>query len=230
MEIPPEKVFLAQKWMIQKANIAGKPVVTATQMLESMIKAPRPTRAEASDVANAVLDGTDCVMLSGESAGGGYPLEAVTIMAKVCVEAENQTNYAEMYQDIKDRSEAHYGGSAKETMASSICQAVQDDKDIQLILVLTESGRLARMAAKFRPEVKILAASINDSVVRQMNIVRGVVGIQVPSFKDQSKLIASLIDQAKTMDLCRDGGKVAVLAGVNENQPDESSIMKVLTV
>ena len=159
MEIPPEKVFIAQKWMIEKANLVAKPVVTATQMLESMIKAPRPTRAEASDVANAVLDGTDCVMLSGESAGGDYPINAVTIMSKICVEAEKTLNYKLIYNNIKLYTAGPV--STNEAVASAVVSAAIDQPDIQLIVVLTESGNLVRLVSKYRPQIKIVCASPN---------------------------------------------------------------------
>jgi len=150
MEIPPEKVFIAQKWMIEKANIAAKPVITATQMLESMINAPRPTRAEASDVANSVLDGTDAVMLSGESANGSYPIQAVTIMGKCCAEAERCIDYKRTFNDIKMFTPT--GVSTSEALAASAVSTV-NDLNIDLIIVITDTGALARLVSKYRPEV-----------------------------------------------------------------------------
>ncbi len=148
MEIPPEKVFIAQKWMIEKANLAAKPVVTATQMLESMIKNPRPTRAEASDVANAVIDGTDCVMLSGETANGDYPINAVTIMAKISVEAEQMIDYRRTFTDLRQYTPTPLLTS--ESVAAAACATVLD-LNIDLIIVLTDTGRIARYVAKYRP-------------------------------------------------------------------------------
>ena len=228
MEIPPEKVFIAQKWMIEKANLAGKPVITATQMLESMIKAPRPTRAEASDVANAVIDGTDCVMLSGETANGDYPINAVTIMAKTCVEAEKTLNYRRIYNDMK--SFTPHPIDTAEAVASALCSAVLDQREITLIIVLTDTGKLARLVSKFRPEVKILACSLTSNSVRQMCTMRGVQGLKIPTFQGTDNVINFLIQEAKSMKLCKPGDKVAAIYGTQEETPDESNIMKILDI
>lgn len=227
MEIPPEKVFIAQKWMIEKANIAAKPVVTATQMLESMIKNPRPTRAEASDVANAVLDGTDAVMLSGESANGSYPREAVRIMSKCSAEAERCIDYKRTFNDIKLFTPSPV--STAEALAASSVSTVQD-LNVDLIVVLTDTGSIARLVAKYRPSVPILACSTNESVIRQLNVVRGVVGMKVDTFAGAENLVQATIQQAKEKGLCKAGRKVLSITGNNEETPDETTLLKIIDV
>merc|ERR1719428_2301125 len=146
MEIPPENVFVAQKMMIARCNMLGKPVITATQMLESMCGAPRPTRAEACDVANAVLDGTDCVMLSGETAAGGYPLEACTIMRKICQTTEEILDYGSMYLNTRLQVMAKGSMSPVEGVCSSAVKTAIDS-NCKLIVALTETGSTAVMLA-----------------------------------------------------------------------------------
>jgi pyruvate kinase len=163
LEIPSWKVFIAQKWMIEKANLAGKPVMIANQMLESMVKSARPTRAEASDVANAILDGVDCVVLGDETASGDYPINAVSILAKCCVEAEKTIDYKKVFNDLRLYSPAPYGTA--ESVAQAAVSSVLDLK-IDQIVVVTETGKLARLVAKYKPEVGIFACSTQDFVVR----------------------------------------------------------------
>merc|ERR1712126_359876 len=136
MEIPTQKVFVAQKMMIDKCNQVGKPVITATQMLESMCNNPRPTRAEASDVANAVIDGTDLVMLSGESAGGKFPLESVTCLGDICVEAEATSNGASQFSE---RVSSFQPKDDTDSIALSACAGVLG-RNVKVIVVVTESG------------------------------------------------------------------------------------------
>jgi len=172
--------------MIEKSNLAAKPVITATQMLESMIKAPRPTRAEASDVANAVLDGTDCVMLSGETANGDYPLNAVNIMAKICVEAEKMIDYKRQYNDLRLYSPPPLP-TAEAVSAATVATVL--DLNIDLIIVLTDTGKIARYISKYKPPVPILACSVSLPVVRQLNTSRGVIGYKIPSFQGTDNLL-----------------------------------------
>jgi pyruvate kinase len=227
MEIPPEKVFIAQKWMIEKCNVAAKPVITATQMLESMIKAPRPTRAEASDVANAVLDGTDCVMLSGESANGSYPVQAVTVMARTCCEAERCIDYRQLFNDTKLNTKTALG--TNEAVASAAVASVLD-LNLDAVCVITDTGLVARLVSKYRPPVPILACSKHGHVVRNLNQSRGVWGATVTDYKDQHQAFKLAVEAAKKHGLVKAGSRVVCVFAQNEDTPDEATLMKVVNV
>ncbi len=170
IEIPVQKVFVAQKMMIAKCNLSGKPVICATQMLESMTVNPRPSRAEASDVANAVLDGADCVMLSAETARGNYPFEAVKIMDKICQEAESTIAYLPLFEEI--RAHCRNEGVVTETVSSSAANAALEPY-IRAIIVLTTTGESAFRCAKFRPQTPIITVTRNESLCRRLHLYRG---------------------------------------------------------
>jgi len=161
--------------MIAKCNLMGKPVVTATQMLESMTKAPRPTRAEAGDVANAVLDGTDCVMLSGETAGGAFPIEAASIMRRIVEEAEASLDYKSIYVNIRESVLGRSGRMPYVEGIASTAAKTAADVGAPLICVFTGTGGTVRLVAKYRPRATILSISNDETIARQLLTLRGVI-------------------------------------------------------
>lgn len=241
MEIPTEKIFLAQKLMIQKCNLAGKPVVTATQMLESMTKNPRPTRAEATDVANAVLDGTDCVMLSGETAAGSWPVDAIRVMTRICAEAEQSIDYAALFRALMKRTPLPM--TPLESLASSAVRTAQR-VGASLIVVLTRGGATARLIAKYRPTVPILTVVLpvlttdslswecsSEAPARQCLFSRGLVPILAEGSARSSdadatdEMMHAAIEHARDTGYCKGGDAVVALHRIGN-----ASVIKLIDV
>jgi len=231
MEIPIEKVFLAQKMMIRKANIAGRPVVTATQMLESMITNPRPTRAECADVANAVLDGTDCVMLSGETANGEYPISAVEMMANICLEAESMIDYDAQYDTLRRAVLAKVGHLDPVESVTSSAVKTAYDVDAKLIIVLSESGNSARLVAKYHPAQPILVLTPFTEVARQcQGYIRNCRTSLVSSMVGTDSILFSALDSWKRLGLCSSGDRVVCVHGNQEGKSGATNMMRVLVL
>ena len=209
VEVPPEKVPVIQKYVIRRAAEWRKPVIIATQMLESMIDNPRPTRAEASDVANAIFDGTDAVMLSAETASGKYPREAVCMMGKIIVEAENNMSEFTM---PRRRRENRRMLSISETICESIAHAAEDT-DMAAIAVFTETGNTARMLSKYRPKARIYAFSHVPEVCNRMNMFWGVQAVRREHALNAEEMLATAEQELLRTGRVKPGHVLGVVAG-----------------
>jgi len=231
MEIDIEKVGLVQKLIINKCNMMGKMVVTATQMLDSMEKVPRPTRAETTDVLNAVLDGTDVVMLSGETANGKFPEAAVSTMRRICEQAESVIDYPALFmKQCRNVSILNQGAfSPTESTCSSAVKASLDS-NAPLIVALTETGSTARILAKYRPQCQILAITASESTVRQLLTVRGVIPMLTASFVGTDAVISKALEFAKNAGIVVKGDYVVAVHGLKEECAGHSNLMKMVMV
>jgi pyruvate kinase len=207
VEMPPEKVPVIQKHVIKRSAYWRKPVITATQMLESMIENPRPTRAEASDVANAIFDGTDAVMLSAETASGKYPREAVAMMARIVVEAE-----ASMLESAQARRRDRPSQTIAETICESVAHAA-DDLPMGAIAIFTETGNTARLISKYRPRVGVYAFSQSEAVCNRMNLLWGVQPVRHKRTENADTMVAAAQRELLRRHSVATGDVVGVVAG-----------------
>jgi pyruvate kinase len=221
VEMSPEKVPVIQKRIIRLCNQKGIPVITATQMLDSMIHNPRPTRAEASDVANAILDGTDAVMLSGESAVGAYPLEAIKMLARIAIEVEPEAQFINYPPDQLDDTHA----------ISEALNAIDRTLDLQCIVAFTETGYTAKLAAEERPKVPVVAFTPNPKTYRQMNLVWG---IRPVLLEHPEERLEALLQQIETCLLQRrfasKGDKILVIGGIPMGKAGSTNFLKIHTI
>jgi pyruvate kinase len=227
IEIASERVPQVQKNIIELSRKAGKPVITATQMLDSMIYNPRPTRAESSDVANAVLDGTDAVMLSGETAAGEYPEEAVKTMDRICRTIE--LNSESIYYSLDYRKPDWKEKQIIESLSYS-CVTIAENVEARAISTITHSGNTARRIAKFRPKVPIIAFTESQKVRRQLNLVWGVHSVKLKQIFDTDQSVKMMEDYMRENDLVDKNDRVIVATGMPIAKRGRTNMLKISTI
>jgi pyruvate kinase len=233
IEIRPEEVPIAQKRIIEACNRAGVPVVTATQMLDSMIRNPRPTRAEASDVANAILDGTDAVMLSGETSIGAYPLNAVRTMVRIAGEVEAHCRPDAWRPRAYAPPPPGPGNGLPITIADAVSHAARGtahDLDAAAIVAPTSSGYTARMMSHHRPRSPIVAVTPDRGVQRQLMLCWGVIPLYAPRTEDTDEMLAHAVQIAGERGLVREGDTVVLTGGAAGSPPGTTNLLRVLVV
>ena len=225
VEVPMEEVPVYQKHIIHLAEIRGKIVVTATQMLDSMMHNPRPTRAEATDVANAIYDGTTAIMLSGETASGAYPLEAVRTMSRIAEAAENDIDYRRRFMNRPDEINA----DITTAISHSTCMVAQDI-NAKAIVTVTMSGFTARRISKYKPTCPIVACSVSEPVACQMNLLYGVIPLNIPQEDNEEMLFEAAVMAAKKAGVVEKGDKVVLTAGVPLGETGNTNMVRVFEV
>ncbi len=225
VEVPPEEVPLIQKYLIEICNNAGKPVITATEMLESMIRNPRPTRAEITDVAHAIMDGTDAIMLSAETAVGKFPVAAVHIMSKVAERIEASLKY----EKILAKKRIGSFPTVAEAISHATCQTAMDLK-AAAIITSTQSGSTARMVSKYRSPAPIVAVTPSDRVAQQLTISWGVNPVLAPPAHNIDEMFDLSIEGAKKAGFANANDLVVITAGVRTGVPGSTNLLQVLTV
>ncbi len=225
VEIPAEEVPLVQKDLIKKCNTLGKPVITATQMLDSMQRNPRPTRAEASDVANAIFDGTDAIMLSGETAAGQYPVEAVQTMHNIASRAEQALDHKELLSARSKDTEHNITDAIGQSVAHTALNL-----EVNAIITPTESGHTARMISKYRPKAPIIAATSNDHVLRRLALVWGVYPQLGQKAETTDEMLAIAVEESVNSGLVSHGDLVVITAGVPVGEAGTTNLMKIHVV
>ena len=225
VEIPGEEVPVIQKMIIRKVYNAGKQVITATQMLDSMMKNPRPTRAETTDVANAIYDGTSAIMLSGETAAGLYPIESVQTMVRIAERTEEDINYRGRFFQIERR--------ANNNVTDAVCHATCTtaiDLNASAVVTVTKSGTSARNISKYRPVCPIIAGTTSDKVCRQLNMSWGVVPVHLEEKNEIFELFDHAVEAAKDSGFLKSGETVVVTAGVPLGVSGNTNMIKVQVV